>query len=226
MRILDSKNPAKREVIDGAPVLTDFLDAESAGHFAQLRQILDAAGIGYRLNPRLVRGLDYYTRTVFEWVTDRLGAQGTVCAGGRYDGLVEQLGGRPTPAIGWALGLERLLELYRVCGGAEPAMAPDLYLVASGQGTLAPAFRLAEQLRDQRPALSLEMNLGEASFKAQLRRADRSGARVALILGEAEVAGQAVGVKPLREDAEQRTVAWAELAAILDGLLGAAPGEH
>ena len=180
MRILDSKNPDMKSVVAGAPVLTDFLDAESADHFAQLREILDDAGIEYRLNPRLVRGLDYYCRTVFEWVTDRLGAQGTVCAGGRYDGLVEQLGGRPTPAIGWALGLERLLELYRACGGAEAEVAPDLYLVAAGQGTLAPAFRLVEQLREARPRFRVEINLGGGSFKSQMKRADKSGARFAL----------------------------------------------
>lgn len=219
MRILDSKNPDMRTVVAGAPVLTEFLDAESAEHFAQLREILDDAGVGYRLNPRLVRGLDYYCRTVFEWVTDRLGAQGTVCAGGRYDGLVEQLGGRPTPAIGWALGLERLLELYRVCGGAEVPQAPDLYLVAAGQGTLAPAFRLAEQLRQERPQFKVEINLGGGSFKVQLKRADKSGARFALVLGEAELADGTIGVKPLRESGEQRAVPWTELTAALDGLL-------
>jgi len=219
MRILDSKNPDMRTVVAGAPVLTEFLDAESAEHFAQLREILDDAGVGYRLNPRLVRGLDYYCRTVFEWVTDRLGAQGTVCAGGRYDGLVEQLGGRPTPAIGWALGLERLLELYRVCGGTEAPQAPDLYLVAAGQGTLAPAFRLAEQLRQERPQFKVEINLGGGSFKVQLKRADKSGARFALVLGEAELADGTIGVKPLRESGEQRAVPWTELTAALDGLL-------
>ncbi len=219
MRILDSKNPDMRTVVAGAPVLTEFLDAESAEHFAQLRAILDDAGVGYRLNPRLVRGLDYYCRTVFEWVTDRLGAQGTVCAGGRYDGLVEQLGGRPTPAIGWALGLERLLELYRVCGGADVLQAPDLYLVAAGQGTLAPAFRLAEQLRQERPQFKVEINLGGGSFKVQLKRADKSGARFALVLGEAELADGTIGLKPLRESGEQRAVPWKELTAALDGLL-------
>jgi histidyl-tRNA synthetase len=219
MRILDSKNPAMKTVVAGAPVLTDFLDAESADHFAQLREILDDAGIAYRLNPRLVRGLDYYCRTVFEWVTDRLGAQGTVCAGGRYDGLVEQLGGRPTPAIGWALGLERLLELYRACGGAEAEVAPELYLVASGQGTLAPAFRLVEQLREARPRFRVEINLGGGSFKSQMKRADKSGAQFALVLGEAELEANAVGLKPLREAGEQRTVPWDALAEALDPLL-------
>ncbi|UCG72436.1 MAG: histidine--tRNA ligase [Chromatiales bacterium] len=221
MRILDSKNPEMQPVVAGAPVLTEFLDAESAEHFAQLREILDDAGIGYRLNPRLVRGLDYYCRTVFEWVTDRLGAQGTVCAGGRYDGLVEQLGGRPTPAIGWALGLERLLELYRVCGGADARQAPDLYLVAAGPGTLAPAFRLAEQLREERPQIKVEINLGGGSFKVQMKRADKSGARFALLLGEDELAAGTIGLKPLRESGEQRTVPWAELITTLDPLLPA-----
>ncbi len=221
MRILDSKNPDMKPVVAGAPVLTDFLDPESTEHFAQLREILDDAGVGYRLNPRLVRGLDYYCRTVFEWVTDRLGAQGTVCAGGRYDGLVEQLGGRSTPAIGWALGLERLLELYRVCGGADARQTPDLYLVAAGQGTLAPAFRLAEQLREERPQIKVEINLGGGSFKVQLKRADKSGARFALVLGEAELAAGTIGLKPLREAGEQRTVPWTDLTAALDPLMTA-----
>lgn len=219
MRILDSKNPDMQAVVAGAPVLTDFLDAESADHFAQLREILDASGVVYRLNPRLVRGLDYYCRTVFEWVTDRLGAQGTVCAGGRYDGLVEQLGGRPTPAIGWALGLERLLELYRACGGRDIATGPDLYLVAAGQGTLAPAFRLAEQLRAERPQFKVEINLGGGSFKAQMKRADKSGARFALVLGEAELQAGTIGLKPLRESGEQNAVPWTGLVETLDRIM-------
>ncbi|MGI9344283.1 MAG: histidine--tRNA ligase [Gammaproteobacteria bacterium] len=211
MRILDSKNPDLRELVAGAPVITDFLDDESARHFADLRAMLDAVGIDYRVNPRLVRGLDYYTRTVFEWVTDRLGAQGTVCAGGRYDGLVEQLGGRSTPAIGWALGLERLLELYRVCGGQPASADPQVYVVAVGDRVIEPAFALAERLRKSNPALRIELNCGGGGFKSQMKRADRSGARVAVIVGETEVEQQNAGIKPLREDAEQVTVEWAEL---------------
>jgi len=217
MRILDSKNPEMKELIDAAPAITDYLDEESERHFAELRKLLDATGIGYRINPRLVRGLDYYSRTVFEWVTDRLGAQGTVCAGGRYDGLVEQLGGRPTPAIGWALGLERLIELYRVCGGTELTGRPDVYVVAVGDAVMEPAFRLAEGLRDSNPELRIEINCGGGSFKSQMKRADRSGARVALIIGESEVAEQVAGIKPLREDAEQVSFDWAQLGDALSG---------
>jgi histidyl-tRNA synthetase len=221
MRILDSKNPDMRELINAAPVITDYLDEESAEHFALLRALLDDAGIEYRLNPRLVRGLDYYTRTVFEWVTDRLGAQSAVCSGGRYDGLVEQLGGRATPAIGWAMGLERLVELYRLSDGAAGDVAPDVYLVAAGDGVLRPAFRLAEQLRSARPGLRLEMNCGGGSFKSQMKRADKSGARLALILGEDEVAAQTAGVKPLRGGGEQLSVSWDELPGELDRLAAA-----
>jgi histidyl-tRNA synthetase len=211
MRILDSKNPAMKDLVAGAPVITDHLDDESAEHFMGLRRLLDEAGIEYRVNPRLVRGLDYYSRTVFEWVTDRLGAQGTVCAGGRYDGLVEQLGGKPTPAIGWALGLERLIELYRVCGGPNAQAGPDIYVVAVGDATLEPAFALTERLRNSHPRLRIELNCGGGSFKSQLKRADNSGARVALIIGETEVADEVAGIKLLREKAEQVNVGWAEL---------------
>jgi histidyl-tRNA synthetase len=203
---------------------TDYLDDESAEHFALLRALLDDAGIAYRLNPRLVRGLDYYTRTVFEWVTDRLGAQSAVCSGGRYDGLVEQLGGRSTPAVGWAMGLERLVELYQLSNGDAGGLVPDVYLVAAGDGVLRPAFRLAEQLRSARPGLRLEMNCGGGSFKSQMKRADKSGARLALILGEDEVAAQTAGVKPLRGDGEQLNVSWDELPRELDRLAEATAG--
>jgi len=216
MRILDSKNPAMKDLIAGAPVITDYLDSESVEHFAMLRRLLDQAGIGYRINPRLVRGLDYYTRTVFEWITDRLGAQGAVCSGGRYDGLVEQLGGRPVPAIGWAIGLERLIELYKVCGGEHVSGAPDVYVVAVGEAVVEPAFKVVEQLRDATNGLRIEMNCGGGSFKSQMKRADRSGAQVAVILGEAEVADETVGIKPLRDaDGEQISVGWGELGPAL-----------
>ncbi|MDJ0927791.1 MAG: histidine--tRNA ligase [Gammaproteobacteria bacterium] len=221
MRILDSKNPDMRELIAGAPVMMDYLDPESADHFAALRELLDDAGIGYRLNPQLVRGLDYYSRTVFEWVTDRLGAQGTVCAGGRYDGLVSQLGGRATPAIGWALGLERLLELYRACDGVEPDSAPDIFVVAVGAGTLRSAFQLAESLRDDAPALRVEFGCDGGSFKNQMKRADRSGAPLAVILGEEELANATVGLKPLRGQGEQQTVARDKLVNAVLALLPA-----
>jgi histidyl-tRNA synthetase len=215
MRILDSKNPTMKALIEDAPVITDYLDPESQEHFSTLRRLLDQAGIEYRINPRLVRGLDYYTRTVFEWVTDRLGSQGAVCSGGRYDGLVEQLGGRPTPAIGWAIGMERLVELYEVCGGPKPSHNPDIYLVAAGDGVLEPAFRVAEQLRDAWPTLKIEMNCGGGSFKAQMKRADRSGALIALVLGEKEASDGRIGVKPLRSDAEQVSVEWSVLSEAL-----------
>ncbi len=215
MRILDSKNPAMKNIIAAAPLITDYLDAESEQHFAVLCRLLDQADIAYRLNPRLVRGLDYYTRTVFEWVTDQLGSQGAVCSGGRYDGLVEQLGGKATPAIGWAFGVERLLDLYRVSGGTVHGVDRDIYVVAVGDGVLEPAFTLVERLRDSWPALKIEMNCGGGSFKSQMKRADRSGAGVALILGEEEIASKTAAIKPLREKAEQISVEWSEIGTAL-----------
>ncbi len=219
LRILDSKNPEMRDLIEDAPVMLDFLDEESARHFDGLRDLLDAAGIAYAVNPRLVRGLDYYSRTVFEWVTDALGSQGAVCSGGRYDGLVEKLGGRPTPAIGWAMGVERFVDLYEACGGTVPAGAPDVYIVAVGDGALKEAFTLAEELHDRLPALKVELNLGDGSFKAQLKRADRSNAALALVLGEAELTEGRVGIKPLRSDAPQASVLRDDLAAELENRL-------
>jgi histidyl-tRNA synthetase len=215
MRILDSKNPALRPLIDGAPLITDYLDAESEEHFSKLRRLLDQAGIEYRINPRLVRGLDYYTRTVFEWVTDRLGSQGAVCSGGRYDGLVEQLGGRKTPAIGWAIGMERLLELYEVCGGTQVSNNSDVYMVAVGDGVLEPAFQVIEELRNAWPGLKIEMNCGGGSFKTQMKRADRSGALIALVLGESELSDRRIGLKLLRKDVEQLSVEWSALSETL-----------
>ena len=215
LRILDSKNPEMASIVEAAPVMLDYLDGESAEHFAGLRELLDAAGIEYSINPRLVRGLDYYNRTVFEWVTDALGAQGAVCSGGRYDGLVEKLGGRPTPAIGWAMGFERFVALFDACGGEAPATNPDVYVVASGAGTLARAFGLAEALRDAVPGVRIEVNMDGGSFKSQLKRADRSGAEYALVIGEQELAGQRAGLKPLRSADAQRSVALDELAATL-----------
>ncbi len=218
LRILDSKNPAMRDIIDGAPVLMDHLDADSAAHFAGLRELLDAAGVAYEIDTRLVRGLDYYGHTVFEWTTDRLGAQGTVCAGGRYDRLVEQLGGAPTPAIGFALGIERVLALLEDESGETEAIdteAADAYIVAAGEQAGREAWRLAESLRDAMPDLRLCLHCGGGAFKAQFRRADRSGARVALVLGDDEVAQGTVSVKFLREERPQATVARGELEAFL-----------
>jgi histidyl-tRNA synthetase len=221
LRILDSKNPAMRDVIRSAPSLLDHLDPESSEHFEGLKALLDAAGIGYTVNPALVRGLDYYCRTVFEWITDTLGAQGTVCAGGRYDGLVEQLGGRPTPAAGFAMGLERLLAMMEAAGSLPPEPVPLAYLVLAGQGTLTEGLRLAEELRDRLPGLRLVVNGGGGGFKAQIRRADKSGALLALILGESELEAGTIGVKPLREtDAEQETVPRDALVEYLRGRMG------
>jgi histidyl-tRNA synthetase len=224
LRILDSKNPEMQDIIAGAPVMLDHLDEASADHFAGLRALLEAAGVEYEVNPRLVRGLDYYSRTVFEWVTDALGAQNAVCAGGRYDGLVEKLGGRATPAIGWAMGVERFVALYEACGGEFPATSPDVYLVAVGEGTRERAFALAESLRDEVAGIRVETNLGGGSFKSQMKRADKSGATWALVLGEQELSEERIGLKPLRSDAEQESIRLAELATVLqDRLDGVEP---
>jgi histidyl-tRNA synthetase len=204
LRILDSKNPDMREVIGAAPALSDYLGAESARHFETLTETLDRAGVAYKVNPRLVRGLDYYGRTVFEWITDDLGAQGTVCAGGRYDGLIEQLGEKASHAIGFALGMERLLALLESC--ELPLPAPHAYLILAGEEVQRHGLSLAERLRDELPNLRLIVHCGGGGFKAQFRRADKSGARVALVLGDDEVRAGTVGVKPLREDGEQMTL--------------------
>jgi len=215
LRILDSKNPEMQGVVQGAPVMLDYLDDASAGHFDGLQALLRAAGVEFEVNPRLVRGLDYYSRTVFEWVTDALGSQGAVCSGGRYDGLVEKLGGRPTPAIGWAMGIERFVALYEACGGQAPVSAPDVYLVAVGDGTQPRAFGLAEQLRDEVAGIRVELNLGGGSFKSQMKRADKSGATWALVLGEQELSEDRIGLKPLRSSDEQESIPLAELARVL-----------
>ncbi len=222
LRILDSKNASMQGIIDGAPVMLDYLDSESTEHFEELRELLDVAGIGYRLNPRLVRGLDYYNRTVFEWVTDALGSQGAVCSGGRYDGLVEKLGGRPTPAVGWAMGIERFVALFEACGGKAPDRDTDVYVVAVGEGTLQRAVRLAEQLRDAVAGIRVELNLGGGSFKSQMKRADNSNAEYALVLGERELSEGRVGLKPMRTREEQTSVGFDEAASILAGKLSSA----
>ena len=219
LRILDSKNPDMQAVIADAPVMLDYLDEESAKHFTELKALLDAAGITYDVNPRLVRGLDYYNRTVFEWVTDALGSQGAVCAGGRYDGLVEKLGGRSTPAIGWAMGVERLVGLFEECGGVAPDLSPDIYVVAVGDAALARGFEVAEMLREAIDGISVELNLGGGSFKSQLKRADRSGAEYAVVLGDDEVAEDRAGLKPLRTDEDQIQVRTEQVAQELSGRL-------
>ncbi len=213
LRILDSKNPDMQSVVEAAPVMLEYLDDASAEHFAGLKRLLDAAGIEYTVNPRLVRGLDYYSRTVFEWVTDALGSQGAVCSGGRYDGLVEKLGGRATPAIGWAMGIERFVALFEACGGKAPPSNADVYVAALGEGTRERAFALAEELRDA--GLGVEMNLGAGSFKSQMKRADKSNAGYALILGEQELADGRIGLKPLRSNEGQESVPLEEIAATL-----------
>lgn len=222
LRILDSKNPDMQDIVQSAPVMLDFLDAESAAHFAALKALLDAAGVAFEVNPRLVRGLDYYSRTVFEWITDALGSQGAVCSGGRYDGLVKKLGGRPTPAIGWAMGIERFVALFEACGGTAPPGAPDVYIAALGEGTEMRAFTLAEELRDRIGGIRVDMNLGGGSFKSQMKRADRSGAAYALILGEEELRDAHIGLKPLRSGAVQENIALDEVAAVLQEKLGGA----
>jgi len=219
LRILDSKNPDMQDIIQAAPVMLDYLDDESVEHFAGLKALLDAAGVEFEVNPRLVRGLDYYSRTVFEWVTDALGSQGAVCSGGRYDGLVEKLGGRYTPAVGWAMGIERFVALYEACGGKAPLTQPDVYIAALGDGTQARAFALAEELRDRIAGIHIEMNLGGGSFKSQMKRADKSSAAYALILGEQELSENRIGLKPLRSGDAQESIALDDLAAVLQDKL-------
>jgi histidyl-tRNA synthetase len=215
LRILDSKNPALQQLIADAPLLSGYLDDESRAHFDRVQQLLSDVGVEFTLNPRLVRGLDYYSRTVFEWLTDRLGSQSAICSGGRYDGLVAQLGGRDTPAVGWALGIERIVEVLEVEGRGGSALEADVHLVAVGEAERRYGFKLAEQLRDRVPGLKLWIGAPAGGFKAQLRRADRSGARFALIVGESELAAGKVSVKPLREDKPQQLLTVDECAALL-----------
>ncbi|MCG7199816.1 histidine--tRNA ligase [Marinobacter pelagius] len=221
LRILDSKDPGTRKILENAPRLDDYLDDESRAHFDRLRQLLDAAGIEYTVNPALVRGLDYYGKTVFEWITDSLGAQGTVCAGGRYDGLVEQLGGKPTFAVGFAMGIERLILLLETLDLIPDHVNSnaDVYVTAMGEGAVAPALALAEKLRNELADYVVVTHCGGGSFKSQMKKADKSGARYAVILGENEVASGTVGLKPLRSDESQKEVPQAELAeALADAL--------
>lgn len=213
LRILDSKNPDMQELIAGAPIMHDALDEESADHFKELCERLDDNDIEYEVNPRLVRGLDYYSKTVFEWITEELGAQGTICAGGRYDGLVEEVGGKPTPAVGFAMGLERLVELIDL--SLVPDSTPDVYLIAVGDSTGKAMMKLAESIRDQLPNVKLLNHSGGGSFKNQFKKADKSGAKLALVLGEQEVAEMTIGVKFLREDREQAKLPWSEITNFL-----------
>lgn len=217
LRILDSKDAGTRKILEGAPSLDDYLDDESRAHFEQLKGLLDAADVKYSVNPALVRGLDYYGKTVFEWITDSLGAQGTVCAGGRYDGLVEQLGGKPTKAVGFAMGLERLILLLETLELVPDYVNnhADVYVTAMGDKVIAPAMAIAEELRSALPGSVVVTHCGGGSFKSQMKKADRSGARYAVILGENELASGNVGLKPLRDDEPQQDIARSELAHAL-----------
>ncbi len=216
LRILDTKNQALQEVLNGAPKLLDYLDDESREHFAQLCSLLDAMGISYEVNPKLVRGLDYYNKTVFEWVTSALGAQGTVCGGGRYDGLVEQLGGHATQGVGFAMGLERLVLLVQEVNKNIPvANAVDIYVVYNGEGTTVPAFKVAEMLRTELPQVRTQMHCSGGAFKKQFKRADKVGAKFAVVIGESEAQANQVVVKDLQGGAEQQTIAVAELTSYL-----------
>ncbi|HEY9202646.1 MAG TPA: histidine--tRNA ligase [Gammaproteobacteria bacterium] len=217
LRVLDSKNPDMQAMIEAAPSLMDYLDEDSRQHFEQLKGILDAAGIVYRINPRLVRGLDYYCKTVFEWVTDDLGAQGTVCAGGRYDGLVEQLGGRATAAAGFALGIERLLSLLEDAGRTVQASC-DVFVILQGEQAQLKGLALVEKIRNDLPQLVIQTNCGGGSFKSQMKKADKSAASLALIIGEDEIASDTVSIKHLREDKPQTTVSQQELVTCLQSI--------
>ena len=210
LRVLDTKHPETQAVLVNAPKLVDYLDEESRVHFEGLKARLDAVGIPYVINPKLVRGLDYYSKTVFEWVTDKLGAQGTVCAGGRYDGLVEQMGGKPTPGVGFAMGVERLILLLETLEQVPASIARtvDVYLCAFGEQAELAGLALTERLRDALPQLRIQVNAGAGSFKSQFKKADKSGALYTLILGDDELAQQVVGFKPLRGQGEQQNIAW------------------
>ncbi|MGC9459455.1 histidine--tRNA ligase [Vibrio genomosp. F10] len=197
LRVLDTKNPDVQAILGDAPRLSEYLDDESTQHFSGLCELLDAAGIEYTVNDRLVRGLDYYNRTVFEWITESLGAQGTVCGGGRYDGLVEQLGGKSTPAVGFAMGLERLVLMMETLELTDVRRSVDVYMITSGEGTMMAGMKLAEQLREQVPSLRVMNHFGGGNFKKQFKRADKVGAAVALVLGENEVAENTVVFKDL-----------------------------
>jgi histidyl-tRNA synthetase len=217
LRVLDSKNPMVQEVVSRAPGMLSYLGDESRAHFAGLQELLAAAGVSYQVNPKLVRGLDYYNLTVFEWISDRLGAQGTVCGGGRYDGLFAQLGGKPTAGVGFAAGVERLVALLRDAGRPVPAPRPDAYLVFQGAGTARYAFTLGEELRAAGRAVVL--HAGGGNFKSQMKKADASGAVLALIVGEDELKAAAVTVKPLRDARPQERIGRGELARRLTEIL-------
>jgi histidyl-tRNA synthetase len=219
LRILDSKNPEMQAIVANAPLLTDYLDPQSREHFDTVCNTLREIGVEYHINPRLVRGLDYYTRTVFEWITDALGAQDAVCSGGRYDGLIAHLGGDPTPGVGFAMGVERAVELLVQAKKVPAPDKADVYLVVSGERAAAAGVGIVERLRDSLPQLRFELNLGGGKFKTQFSRADRSGAALALILGDDELARGVVGVKPLRQETGQTECPIADLATVIPAAL-------
>ena len=218
LRILDTKNPDMKTIVDAAPKLIDHLDEESKVHFDMVKSYLDDLGIEYVVNPNLVRGLDYYNRTVFEWVTTELGAQGTVCAGGRYDSLVEQIGGKSVPAVGFAMGIERLVALLIDKDLVPTLNKADLFIVAVGDAASRPGLVISEMVRDAFPHLNVQMNCGGGSFKSQFKKADKSGASYALVMGEQEVNDKVVAVKPLRAEAEQQTILLSELTNHLQSI--------
>jgi histidyl-tRNA synthetase len=219
LRILDSKNPDMQTLIEAAPALRESLDTQSRDHFAELTDILDQTGVGYEVNQRLVRGLDYYSHTVFEWVTESLGAQGTVCGGGRYDGLVEQLGGKANHAAGFSMGCERLVSMLIDQQLAPAEAGCDAYLMMRGDGSVARAQQLAESMRDELPRLQLVVHAGAGSFKSQMRKADKSGAKIAIIIGESEMAAGTVAVKFLRQQREQVEISQTKIVTQLASLL-------
>jgi len=219
LRILDSKNPEMQDLVAGAPLLTEHLDPESREHFDVLCGMLRDLGVEYEINPRLVRGLDYYSRTVFEWINESSGAQNAVCSGGRYDGLIAQLGGEPTPAIGFAMGMERVVALLMQAGQLPAPPKPDVYVVLNGQRASSMGLALVERLRNELPRRRFEMNLGEGNFKTQFRRADRSAAPLALVVGDDELARGVVGMKPLRQETGQTECPIEQLAQGIEAAL-------
>jgi histidyl-tRNA synthetase len=211
LRILDSKNPEMKKLIDEAPILLDYLDSESEEHFNKLKNILSDAGVDFQVNPKLVRGLDYYNRTVFEWETDVLGSQGAVCSGGRYDGLIEKVGGKSTPAIGWAMGMERLVSLFEYSNDKINKISPHIYIAIDGDEAQKKAFQISEELRELNPKIRIQLNMGGGSFKSQLKRADKSNSNYAIIIGLDELKNDYLSLKSLRRNQEQVTIPFSKI---------------
>ena len=219
LRILDSKNPEMSMLIDNAPLLSDYLDSASKDHFEKFKEIISSAGIEFEVNPKLVRGLDYYNRTVFEWETDALGSQGAVCSGGRYDGLIEKIGGRPTPAIGWAMGMERLVSLFELSNEKILKVSPHIYIVVDGEKSQQKAYKISEELRDLNPSIRIQLNMSGGSFKSQLKRADKSNADYAIIIGNDELENRYLSIKFLRKNQDQIQVPIGNYKQIVDLVL-------